>query len=115
MTKRIFASPIGRRNVLGGAAAAGMALAAPNLARAQGPVEIEYWQYTFDVRVRAIEIAPWPKNYVQFADVVSFVGRRLAGFDFAVASSGTYAPASTVVRWVHDLGVDRRLVGMRPD
>ncbi len=55
MTKRIFASPIGRRNVLGGAAAAGMALAAPNLARAQGPVEIEYWQYTFDVRVRAID------------------------------------------------------------
>lgn len=41
-----------RRAVLGTAAAT---LAVPNFARAQAPVEIEYWQYTFETRVRAMD------------------------------------------------------------
>ena len=44
--------PLDRRTVLGGTAAA---LAMPSIARAQAPVEIEYWQYTFETRVRAMD------------------------------------------------------------
>ena len=66
--------------------------------------------------VRAIHRAPWPGNYVQFADVVSFIGRRLSGYKQAAAVAGLYCEApSTLIRWVHELGVDRRFVGMRPD
>ena len=55
MTKSKFPAKLGRRDVFKGAAAAAAALAAPTVVGAQGPVEIEYWQYTFEVRVRAID------------------------------------------------------------
>src|SRR5262245_4894830 len=56
------ARKLARRDVLkGGTALAVAAAAAPRRARAQQapaagaqPVEIEYWQYTFDTRVRAM-------------------------------------------------------------
>jgi multiple sugar transport system substrate-binding protein len=44
-----------RRQVLKGTAAAALAATAAPPARAQAPVEIEYWQYTFDGRVRAMD------------------------------------------------------------
>jgi multiple sugar transport system substrate-binding protein len=44
-----------RREVLAGAAAAAAVVAMPAVVRAQQPVEIEYWQYTFDSRVKAID------------------------------------------------------------
>ena len=43
-----------RRNVLKGGTALAVAAAAPLAARAQAPVEIEYWQYTFETRVTAM-------------------------------------------------------------
>jgi multiple sugar transport system substrate-binding protein len=45
-------SAIGRRTMLLGA---GAALAVPFVAAAQAPLEIEYWQYTFETRVRAMD------------------------------------------------------------
>lgn len=53
------ARKLARRDVLKGAlkgagALALAASAAPGRARAQAPLEIEYWQYTFDTRVRAM-------------------------------------------------------------
>ncbi len=74
------------------------------------------WDGAADDLVRAIHCAPWPGNYVQFADVVSFIGRRLSRYKQAAAVAGLYCEApSTIIRWVHELGVDRRFVGMRPD
>src|SRR5262245_6067565 len=43
-----------RRGVLKAGAAIALGAAAPRLARAQAPVEIEYWQYTFETRVTAM-------------------------------------------------------------
>lgn len=45
---------LARRDVLKGVAAAAAGAAAPRATRAQAPLEIEYWQYTFDTRVRAM-------------------------------------------------------------
>ena len=46
---------LARRDVLKGvAAAAAGVVVAPRVSRAQAPLEIEYWQYTFDTRVRAM-------------------------------------------------------------
>jgi multiple sugar transport system substrate-binding protein len=45
---------LARRDVLKGTAAVALAAAAPRRARAQAPVEIEYWQYTFDQRIQAM-------------------------------------------------------------
>ena len=45
---------IQRRGVLKAGAAIALGAAAPRLARAQAPVEIEYWQYTFETRVTAM-------------------------------------------------------------
>jgi multiple sugar transport system substrate-binding protein len=47
------AKQLSRRVVLGSAAAAAFAM--PRTASAQAPVEIEYWQYTFETRVRAMD------------------------------------------------------------
>lgn len=44
-----------RRQILKGTAAAALTAATSRSARAQATVEIEYWQYTFDGRVRAMD------------------------------------------------------------
>lgn len=44
--------PLDRRTVLAGTAAT---LTGASIARAQAPVEIDYWQYTFETRVRAMD------------------------------------------------------------
>lgn len=45
---------IGRRTLFKGALGATALVAAPHVTRAQAPLEITYWQYTFDGRVRAM-------------------------------------------------------------
>lgn len=62
--------------------------------------------------VEAIGRHPWPGDYTQFADVVSFVGRRFAGKSYADAMRGTYHPPASVNRWSLELGVHRSLLGM---